>query len=686
MKPSARLAVLATVSYAILACVLTWPLPLHLQTHLLGSPSGDTGVYVWNLWIFRHEILRHAHLPFSTEHVFAFTGGADFSLHNYTPIAGLLGLPLIGALGVVGAFNVVLFIFVWSSGLATFLLARRLGLGPAAAWIAGAVFMASPVLTGRQTAHISLVTAAPLPLFLWSLLRTLESQRKRDAVTTGLLVAIATYCDAYYGIYCVLMGGFVLASRFGSASIGDRTPRPGSLRLRSGQAGQAAASRAATRTVDVLIAVVLAVVAWRLVNGGSDIVVGALRIKLQTLYNPVLALTCLAVIRAWLTWRPVIRWQDPAREVGRLARLGALSIAVCLALLSPVLAGIVLRVINGRLPVTEIFWRSSPRGVDLLAYLVPNPNHPWFGAATAPWLLPDRPDAFPEFVASFSLAAFVVIAVAAWHRVLPRLWVAFTGFFVLLSLGPFVHVAGVNTFVVAPWALLRYVPVIGMARAPSRFAVVVTLGLALLLAFALEALWQRRAGSRRAWAAVLMALLAFELLPAPRRLYSAAVPEVYNLIASAGASDETGRLLELPTGIRDGTSSFGNFNPASTFFQTRHRRPFIGGYLSRMSPWRRRVNERSPMLRAIFTLSEGGALSEEWIAAARATREPFMRRSCVRFVVLDKHRASAALRAFAVEVLDLALVHEDASYELFVPVDPPACDPPPSRRGRRVLP
>jgi hypothetical protein len=661
--------VIATAGYAMLTCLLTWPLPLRLQTHLLGSPGGDTGVYVWNLWIFRHEILRHAHLPFSTEHVFAFSGGADFSLHNYTPIAGLLGMPFIAGFGVVGAFNLVLLFFVCSSGLATFLLARRLGLGPLAAWIAGAVFMASPVLTGRQTAHLSLVTTAPLPLFLWALLRTLESHRMRDAVTTGLLVGVATYCDAYYGIYCVLMGVFLIAWRFGSVSIA-----PG-----------AAASRARTRAVDVLIAVGLVIVAWRVINGGSDIPVGALRIKLQTLYNPMLVLMCLVAIRGWLTWRPVIALQDPARDLRPLTRLGAVSVGVCLALLSPVLVGIALRAVNGRLPATEILWRSSPRGVDLLAYLVPNPNHPWFGATTGPWFLPDRPDAFPEFVASFSIAAFALIAVAAWHRALPRVWLAFTGFFALLSLGPFVHVAGLNTFVAGPWALLRYVPVIGMARSPSRFAVVAALGLALLLAFALEALWRRRAGSHRAWAAALMALLAFELLPAPRALYSAAVPEVYNHIV-ANIGDESGRLLELPTGIRDGTSSLGNFNPASVFFQTRHRRPLIGGYLSRVSLWRRLINDRSPMLRAIFTLSEGRTPPDDWIAEARGARETFLRRSCVRFVVLDKNRASPALQAFAVDALRLTPVHEDASYQLFAPLDPPACDPPSRRQGRGVFP
>ncbi len=78
--------------------------------------------------------------------------------------------------------------------------------------------------------------------------------------------------------------------------------------------------------------------------------------------------------------------------------------------------------------------------------------------------------------------------------------------------------------------------------------------------------------------------LAIELMPAPRALYSAEVPEVYKLITAT--TDEAGRVLELPTGMRDGTSSIGRFNPASQYFQTRHHRPMIGGYVSRVSRWR----------------------------------------------------------------------------------------------------
>ena len=654
---------MAAAGYVLLACILTWPLTRHLRTHLLGDPSGDLGNYVWNLWIFRHELLDHAHLPFSTDHVFAYSGGADFSLHNYTPIAGALGAPLISALGVVGAFNVVLLAFISASGLGVFVLARRLGLGTAAAWCAGALFMASPVLTARETAHFSLVIAASLPLFLWALLRALDMGRMRDAVLVGVVVAAATYSDSYYGIYCAIMGAFMVTWRF------SRVEWPGRVTAWPRHA----------LVLNVVIVFFGTLIAWRVLIGTTRIVIGPIQIGLQTLYTPILILVLAVALRAWLAWRPVLRLDDPEARLTRLLRLGLVSVGVCLVLLLPQLIGTALRFASDRLPGTQIYWRSSPRGVDALAYFVPNPNHAWFGDVTRPWFMPDRQDAFPEFVGSFSIVAFAVIAAGAWLRLLPRFWVAFTGFFVWLSLGPFIYIAGINTSVIGPWALLRYVPVIGMARSPSRFAVVAVLGMSLLAAFALEEFGRRYATPRWAWA-LLAGILAIELLPAPRPLYSAAVPEVYRLIATTG--DESGRLLELPVGIRDGTSSLGDFNASSQYFQTSHRRPLIGGYLSRVSPWRKAETARVPMLRALFALSEGRELSAEGMDAARHSRNAFLRRSCVKFVVVNKHRASTDLQAFAVGALGLTLVHEDATYVLFTPADPPACDPA-RRAGRR---
>jgi hypothetical protein len=650
---------LLLAGFVLLAAATMWPLPAHLQTHLLGDPTGDTGVYVWNLWIFRHELIRHGHLPFSTDHVFSYTGGADFSLHNYAPIAGLLGAPLIGLVGLVGTFNLLMILLVACSGCAVYALARRLGLGPTAAWAGGAVFLACPVLTARETAHFSLVIAAPLPLFLWALFRTLDSRRVRDAILVGTLCGVASYCDAYYGIYCLLMGLLVVGWRFLRVDV-HRNP----LRLQGWK-----------RTVEGLLVFAAVAAVGPMAAGIDHATIAGVRIGLEAPYTPMLATLVLGVARAYLEWRPAVRLYDPSGFLAPLVRLSGISIAACLVVLSPVLVGIGLRYVNGRLPGTEIYWRSSPRGVDLLAYLVPNPNHPLLKSVSGSWFLPDKQDAFPEFVGSFSVVALAVIGFAAWRRRLPALWIAFTLFFALLSLGPFVYVAGMNTYFPGPWAFLRYVPVVGMARAPSRFAIVAALGLSVLFAYAVQA-WmdgRRSSGWRWAQAAMVGAALAAELFAIPRPLYSAVVPEVYRLIATT--SDESGRLLELPTGVRDGTSSLGDFNASSQYFQTSHRRRLIGGYLSRVSRWRQTESLREPVLAALFALGEGRDVSPALQREAANSRQAFLARSCVRYVVVNKRRATPSMRNFAVETLRLLSVHSDEDYELLTPIDPPACDP-----------
>ena len=653
----------ACVGYAALVCVLTWPLPVRMTTHLTGSPSGDTGVYVWNLWVFGRELLHNGRAPFSTDYVFAESGTVDLSLHNYTPLAGLIAAPFLGPLGIVGSFNMVLLIAMMTSAVGAFALARQLGLSPRSAWVAGALFIAAPALTARATAHFSLVAAAPLPFFAAALLRTLERRRRVDAVFLGALVATATYCDAYYGIYATLMGLFLVGWCFLKVEWRGPADRP-----------------VLRRGLDIALIVATLTIAACAASGRSVLFIGPIQIGLRSFHNGMLVVLVLVGFRAWLASRPVWHLDADAATLVHLSRLAALAAAVCLLCLSPILAGIALRSWDGTLPDVPTYWRSSPRGVDLFAYFVPNPEHPWFGRWTHTWMLPKGGDAFPEFVAAFPLTAWLLIARAGWRRELPRMWVAFTALFVALSLGPFAHIAGLDTQTVGPWAFLRYVPVIGLARSPSRFAIVAALGLSLLVAYWMEARL-RAGGGRLRWSAWPVAcLLIFELWPAPRTLYSAEVPDVYRMIAAS--DDDDGRVLELPTGIRDGASSLGNFSASAQFFQTRHNRPLIGGYLSRVSETRKREGRRAPILRLLFALSEGKAPeSADLVTEARAARNRFLSRSCVRYVVVDKHRASSELRRTAADVLGLQPVHEDADYELLVPVDPPACRPRPRRAG-----
>jgi hypothetical protein len=115
----------ALLIFSVVAIAFAWPLPLHLSTHLTRPVEGDAGVYVWNQWVFRHELLEHRSLPYFTGTIFSLTAPANLSLHNYTTFANILALPLMGALGVVATFNIVYLLTVVMSAYAMFLLARH---------------------------------------------------------------------------------------------------------------------------------------------------------------------------------------------------------------------------------------------------------------------------------------------------------------------------------------------------------------------------------------------------------------------------------------------------------------------------------------------------------------------------------------------------------------------------------
>jgi hypothetical protein len=64
-----RLHIAVVSGYGLAAVLFTWPLTLHLSSTFPGDPAADTGVYVWNLWVFRHQILAHHTLPFLTREI-----------------------------------------------------------------------------------------------------------------------------------------------------------------------------------------------------------------------------------------------------------------------------------------------------------------------------------------------------------------------------------------------------------------------------------------------------------------------------------------------------------------------------------------------------------------------------------------------------------------------------------------
>jgi hypothetical protein len=308
------------------------------------------------------------------------------------------------------------------------------------------------------------------------------------------------------------------------------------------------------------------------------------------------------------------------------------------------------------------FWRSSPSGLDLLAFLVPNPTSPWLGWVASGWLS-SAPDGFIENVAAIPWTATFVVAIALLYGGLrlPRYWVVFTASAVLLALGPFVQVAGMQTHVPTPWALLRYLPVVGAARMPARISIVVMLGAAALLTFAVSAL---RARSPRPWVpvAVTACCLLLELTPAPRTLHPVRIPAFYDRIA---ADPRPVRVLTLPFGLRDSSTSYGDYSAATQFYQTVHEKGVLGGYLSRLP--RRYVDSylRLHRLNVLMDLSVGRPVSAERLERAIERAHLYPPRLNIGYVVMHTDRVSPQLRAFARAAFDLEFVTAGEGQELF---------------------
>ena len=636
------------LGFVLVAAAFTWPLLSNLGTHLTGDPGGDTGVYVWNQWVFHQEALR-GNSPFGTEQILSLTERVDLSQHNYTVFLNLLAFPLISLFGVVTSFNLVYLIMSVLTSLMTYGLARATtGATRVEAFLAGAAFAWSPVIVARSTGHFSLAAAAALPAFIWVLVRAEQKRTAGSAALVGLCMAWAALCDAYYGVFCL-----IIAVLYATATV-----------VRITRAPAPAPRRPWVWLLNVLLVSFAGLVAGLVLGRGGDFEVLGFSVTVHSLYTPVLVLTVLVVVRFAAWWRP---------RLSRISGLGPLplkaalvGLLACVGPLAPMLYGMVERLVDGHFVNPKIYWRSSPRGVDLLSFLLPNPNHPVmrlvFGDQQA-----SSPTQFVEYTASFSLVAVLVVAAAIWvAKYRPKVgWWWITLGFALLALGPFVYVAGSNTHVPGPWALLRYVTPMGLARTPTRFAIVAALGLAVMLAGALAALGERWPALRRTIVALVAVLLAAELWPAPRTLYSAAISPIY---ATIGQDPRDVRVLTLPFGVRDGVSSSGNFRPRSQFEQTTHGKRVIGGYLSRVSTQHvEQMRAGYPTLAVLMKMSDLQPLTAEDESTLLARGASFVQRTQLGYVVIDRRFISDQSANLVIDAWNLEEVERDRHLTLYRP-------------------
>lgn len=629
------------LGYLCVALAYAWPLPMQFGTALLGPVSSDLGVYVWNIWVFRHEIVAHGNFPFLTSEILPLTPPVPLTLHNYTTAANLVAFPLQPWLGVAATFNLLTLASGVLAAYAMFLMIRRATGDAAAGWLAGLAFGFSPFMSARAMEHFSLIQAAPLPLFVLLFDKLRAKPSFGIAAATGACVAWAFLSDPYYAVYCLLIAGTML----GCAAFDIRLSRvatPVGLRL------------ALTLVLVCLGGLIVGVI----LRGGGRFEVLGLRVSITRLYTPVLVFVVLLFVRVVMSVRPRVTWLPSMPPMRAVVMLGA----TCALLLAPVLTPMVLAYRESQWISPPVLWRSSAPGLDLFSLFVPNPMHPWVRPLVEEGLRLS-PGGFVENVAAipWTLVALVAAGMTlAWRR-MPRFWILFTGLFILLALGPFIRIGGVLTYLPTPWTLLRYVPVIGAARMPQRFSILVMLGVAALAAYALHAL-RPRLKRPALFTAAVSGLLLLEMMPAPRTMHTAAVPSVFRRIAD---DPREVRVLNLPFGLRDGLSSHGNTSAAAQYYQTVHQKPILGGYLSRLPQRDVDDYDRRRVTGALMRLSARREVSPERQADAIARARESVRELNVGYVVADTSRCPPELLAFAIEAFGLVHVTTDGDFALY---------------------
>ncbi len=241
--------------------------------------------------------------------------------------------------------------------------------------------------------------------------------------------------------------------------------------------------------------------------------------------------------------------------------------------------------------------------LDLVALIIPNTIQSIWGN----FLIPLR-DGFGingiEQSGYLGLVAIVLVIIGLWlyrkhKQTSPFLrWVMLGMCFAVLSLGPFLKLAGNATFKIAsfsfsvsmPFRVVRLLPLVQSFRTPNRLQVMTCFCLAIAVAYSFKALrvylnWDLPV--HRQWKSkaflltiIISSLIVLDVFPVPYPLLDARIPPVYSQIQRLPTVHT---VLDIPLGWRSGDFELGDMQPQDQYYQTSHEKMMIGGYISRVA-------------------------------------------------------------------------------------------------------
>lgn len=568
----------ALLGYLLATLVFTFPLVRQFTIAIPGDGFDGWQNY-WNLWWVKVALLEKQTSPFFTDLLYHPTG-VGLLFHTLNPFNGVTVLPIQIAWGLLPAYNaVVIFSFVMG-GLGAWLLVRRLlgaGGSSLAAFAAGAIFTFSPFHIAHLLGHMQVISLEWIPFYILYLLRSLERPTRRNILLAVLFLALVTFCDWYYTLYCLI---FTAAALLWSAW---RSSRQG-LKM-AGRPFLAAVG--AVAAIWALWAIILSPLLAPMIRDA-----GQFRFMVpDPIHSRILSADLLAFVTPQ-EFHPL--WGEWAQARARVftSTVSEHQVFAGFTVLALTLLGGIVQV--GSLRRARIHDThhvpdtSEVPGTWAIARLQPPLRA---GASRGLWLL-----------------ALVV--------------------FFVLSLGPVLHVGGKTDLlpggreIVLPYGWLAdKIPFMEITRSVSRFDAMIMLAMGLLAAAGVQWLAQRPVIGRLA-PAVAVGLILFEFLPAPYPMSRPDVPQWYHALAD---DKRTGAVLNLPMAWD---------RPGYLLQQTVHRKPLAVAYISRDDP--RTLVERAPVFQHLRRLGPDIIAFDLAAQGGQALHD-----LGIRWVILDRYQMPA---------------------------------------------
>jgi len=527
----------ALLAYFLLTLVLTYPLLLHFTTHVAGDGSDDPAL-AWNLWWVPYSLLNLGASPIYTDYL-VFPIGLNLGFYTLTYLNAFLAIPFQFVFGIIPAANVNLILSFTLSGfgaylLVTYLLHRWLSLR-------GMRCTTSP----QSPARGEEIASSQKPFLAMTI--------TASAFAAGLVYAFSSnkFLYASLGQFNIASSQWIPFCILFLLKIFD-APKPS---LRYG----------------FLL--------------GFFLLAQALS---EFIFASFLVLFTLAYILYWLFAYRTSRIANLKLKIASLA----FAALVFVIPMSPIFAALLADTVNEGDFIQQGLGFSNIFSADVLGFFIPSHLHPLFGSLEARFSFP-----YINFM-YLGFTALVFGVIALWKVKPARVWGVWFALFALIALGPTLRVNGAEMDLPMPFDLLLEIPLIKGNRYPSRWSVMLTLCLAVMVGYGVAWLLEKVVSRQSSVASrfprfvlptMLCLLLLFEHLSLPLPLSNLESPEIYSQLARERGNFS---VMEIPLAWRNGFRVTGSYRADSQapidrifmyaqFYQTTQQHPILNGNTSR---------------------------------------------------------------------------------------------------------